>query len=73
MPQIQVSPRLEVVVPDPEQSSVFLVPGIADSALTRQAGTIVDQSMDGLDRRKISLGHHSLLRWWQKRTVITGF
>jgi hypothetical protein len=57
VPEVQIAPFFQILIPHPQQAGVLLIPGIADSAMARQAGVVVDQSMNGLNRGKLHNGH----------------
>jgi hypothetical protein len=57
VPEIQVAPLLEILIPHPQQTGVLLIPGIAYGAMAGQAGAVVNQSVDGFDRGKLQNRH----------------
>jgi hypothetical protein len=57
MPEIQIAPLFKILIPNPQQTGVLLIPSIAHRAMAGQAGAVVNQSMDGLDRGKLQNGH----------------
>jgi hypothetical protein len=57
VPEVQIAPLLKILIPHPEQAGVLLIPGIAHGAMAGQAGAVINQSMDGLNRGKLQNGH----------------
>ena len=57
VPEIQIAPLLEILIPHPQQAGVLLIPGIAHGTMARQAGAVVDQPMDCLDGGKLQHRH----------------
>ena len=57
VPEVQIAPFFQILIPHPQQAGVLLIPGISHRTMARQAGVVVDQSMDGLDGGKLQQGH----------------
>ena len=57
VPEVQIAPLLKILIPHPQQTGVLLIPGIAYGSMAGQAGAVINQSMDGLDRGKLQNGH----------------
>ena len=57
VPEVQLPPLFKILIPHPQQAGMLLIPGIAHGSMTGQAGAVVNQSMNGLDRGKLQNGH----------------
>ena len=57
VPEVQLPPLLKILIPHPQQAGMLLIPGIAHGSMAGQAGAVVNQSMNGLDRGKLQKGH----------------
>jgi hypothetical protein len=57
VPEVQIAPLLKILIPNPQQAGMLLIPGIAHGSMAGQAGAVVNQSMNGLDRGKLQNGH----------------
>jgi hypothetical protein len=57
VPEVQLPPLFKILIPHPQQAGMLLIPGIAHGSMAGQAGAVVNQSMNGLDRGKLQKGH----------------
>ena len=57
VPEIQLPPLFKILIPHPQQAGMLLIPGIAHGSMAGQAGAVVNQSMNGLDRGKLQNRH----------------
>ncbi|NCY17775.1 MAG: hypothetical protein EBX39_13660 [Actinobacteria bacterium] len=57
MQSADVNPLGVLVIPDPQQARRLLVPRVADIAFLREAGVVVDDAKEPMDRGEMTPRH----------------